>query len=238
MNKQLIVGFAAEGPTDNRFLESIIQRSFEEAAFDCTGQVEILPVQCLKKRQGDFAEVVKAYARDADKRGIMVLCVHVDADDATDITAFEHKINPAFSAVKKLQDDGLCKNLVAIVPIQMTEAWMLSDKELLKSEIGTNKNDEELGIDKSPESYNDPKQVIIAAIAICRQDMPKRRRKGLKIGELYSPVGQKTALNALEKLESYQKFKKAIRSALRKLNYLREELAAKTKKGRRTKKKT
>ncbi|RLC03953.1 MAG: hypothetical protein DRI57_28720 [Deltaproteobacteria bacterium] len=220
MNKQLIVGFAAEGPTDNRFLESVIQRSFEEAAFDCAGQVEILPVQCIKKREGDFAEVVKAYARDADKRGIMVLCIHVDADDATDVTAFERKINPAFSVVKELQDECLCKNLVAIVPVQMTEAWMLSDKELLKSEIGTNKSNEELRIDKPPESYNDPKQVITTAIAIYRQDMPKRRRKSLKIAELYSPIGQKVALNELEKLESYQKFKKAIRSAFRKLNYL------------------
>lgn len=50
--------------------------------------------------------------------------------------------------------------------------------------------------------------------------MPKRRRKGLKIGELYSPIGQQLALEALEKLESYQKFKEAIRSAFRKLNYL------------------
>ena len=50
--------------------------------------------------------------------------------------------------------------------------------------------------------------------------MPKRRRKSLKIAELYSPIGQKVALNELEKLESYQKFKKAIRSAFRKLNYL------------------
>ncbi len=220
MNKQLIVGFATEGSTDHRFLESVIQRSFEDVAFECAGQTEILPVQCLRKKPGDFVKVVKAYARDADKRGIMILCVHVDADDTTDAIVFEHKIKPAFSMVKKSQDEHLCRNLVAIVPIQMTEAWMLSDKELLKSEIGTNKNDKELGIDKLPESYKDPKQAIIAAIAVGRQDMPKRRRKGLRIGELYSPIGQKVALTSLEKLESYQKFRKAIRSAFRKLNYL------------------
>jgi hypothetical protein len=220
MIKQLIIGFAAEGPTDNRFLENIIQRSFEEAAFECVGQVEILPVQTLKKKPGDFAGVVKDYAREADRQGITVLCIHADADDRTDARAFEYKINPAFSAVAKLKESHFCKNLVAIVPVQMTEAWMLSDKELLKSEIGTNKSNEALDIDNLPESYKNPKQAIIATIVIGRQDMPKRRRKDLKIEELYSLIGQKLDLGALEKLESYQKFKQAIRNALNKLNYL------------------
>ena len=122
--------------------------------------------------------------------------------------------------MEKSQSEHLCKNLIAIVPVQMTESWMLSDKELLKSEIGTDKSDEELGIDKAPELYKDPKQVIMAAIVMARRNMPKRRRKDLKIRELYSPLGQKVVMKALEKLGSYQKFKQAIIEAFKKLNYL------------------
>ena len=54
MSKQIIIGFAAEGPTDVRFLESIVQRSFEDVAFECDGEVEILPVQCMEKESGDL----------------------------------------------------------------------------------------------------------------------------------------------------------------------------------------
>lgn len=220
MSKQIIIGFTAEGSTDVWFLGSIIQRSFEAVAFECDGQVEILPVQRIEKQGGDFVEAVTSCAQQAEKRGIMVLCVHTDADGAVDTDTFNNKINPAFTAVDNAQIKHLCKNLVAIVPVQMTEAWMLSDKELLKAEIGTRKSNEDLGINRSPEVYADPKQAIESAIRRARQDLTKRRRRDLTIAELYSPIGQKIALDTLERLPSYQKFKEAIRGSFRKLNYL------------------
>ena len=219
MSKQIIIGFTTEGTTDVRFLESVVQRSFEAVALECSEQIEVFPVLYIEKQTGDFVQVVKTYAREAEKRGVMVLCVHTDADDATDAKTFNSKIIPAFTAVLNTNDD-LCKNLVAIVPIQMTEAWMLSDKNLIKFEIGTDKSDVELGIDKFPEVYSNPKQVLEDAIRIARQDLTKRRRRELTIAELYSPIGHKLALNSLENLSSYQKFKEAVRWAFRKLNYL------------------
>jgi len=123
--------------------------------------------------------------------------------------------------VENTQGERLCKNLVAIVPVQMTEAWMLSDKALLKAEIGTSINNRDLGIDRSPEAYADPKQAIKTAIRRARQGLTRRRRRDLTIAELYSPVGQKISLDALEGLASYQKFKKAVKGAFRKMNYLR-----------------
>lgn len=221
MSKQVIIGFTIEGRTDIRFLASVIQRTFENVAFECSGQVEVLPVQYIEKQNGNFIEVVKNYARQAEKMGVMVLCVHADADAATDADTFHHKIDPAFTAVNHEHGEDVCKNLVAIVPVQMTEAWMLSDKDLLKAEIGTNKNDVELGIHKVPEAYSDPKGVIKTAIRIARQDLTRRHRRELTIGELYSLIGQKIALNTLETLPSYKKFNKAVRGAFKELNYLR-----------------
>lgn len=220
MSKQIIIGFTTEGKTDIRFLESIIQRSFENVAFECSGQVEVLPVQYIEKQNGDFIEVVKYCARQAESFGVMVLCIHADADHASDTRAFNYKIIPAFTAVNQVETEHVCKNLVAIVPVQMTEAWMLSDKNLLKSEIGTNKSDVKLGIHRAPEVYSDPKQTIKVAIKLARQDLPRRRRRELTIGELYLPIGQKIDLNKLENLTSYQKFKEAVRSVFKKLNYL------------------
>jgi hypothetical protein len=222
MSKQVIIGFTTEGKTDVQFLESIIQRTFEDTAFECSGQIEVLPVQYIEKQSGNFTDVVKDYAQKAVKMGAMVLCVHVDADAATDSDSFNYKIHPAFTEVTLAQGDDLCKNLVAIVPIQMAEAWMLSDKDLLKEEIGTNKKDVELGIHKSPEVYTDPKQSIETAIRIARKDLTKRRRRELTIADLYLPIGQKVALNKLENLPSYKKFKEAVRVAYKKLNYLHE----------------
>ncbi|MDJ0670781.1 MAG: DUF4276 family protein, partial [Microcystis sp. M53598_WE2] len=104
-----------------------------------------------------------------------------------------------------------CKNLVAIVPIQMTEAWILADKELLKKELCTNKSDSELAIDKEPESFSNPKETIKNAINKAREGMTKRDRNKLKIDDLYSPLGTKIELSKLESLSSYKKFEKAVR---------------------------
>lgn len=217
--KQLIVGFTTEGKTDERFLRSVILHSFEDVAFECASPVEILPVQYLERRDEDFIEVVKCYAEEADKSGVMVLCIHADADAPTDAQTIAHKIAPAFAAVQNIIDRPVCKNLAAIVPVQMMEAWMLGDKNLLKAEIGTNQSDAELGLHKNPEAYSHPKQIIEDAIRIARKGVAKRRRRDLTISELYSPIGQKIALAELEKLPSYRKFKEEVKRAFRKLNY-------------------
>lgn len=219
MKNQITIGFATEGSTDVRFLESIIQRTFEEVAFDCKGEIEILPVQHLAKEPGDIETAAVGYARKADNLGIMVLCLHKDADSPTDVNAFRFNIQPAFEAIETTPDI-VCKNLVAIVPIQMSESWMLADTKLLKDEIGTDLSDRELNLDRRPEAIADPKAIIADAIRISRKSLTQRRRRELNIGELYQPIGQKIDLAILRRLSSYFKFREAVRESFRKLNYL------------------
>lgn len=219
MINQITIGFATEGTTDVRFLESIIQRTFEEVAFDCTAEIEVLPLQYLPKETGNIEVSSVSYAKKADELGIMVLCLHKDADDKSDANAFQFNILPAFRSIES-NPDIYCKNLVAIVPVQMSEAWMLADTELLKDEIGTDLTDQQLNIYQNPESIADPKKSIIDAIRIARQTMTRRTRRDLKIGELYQPVGQKIELVHLKKLPSYLKFREAVQRAFQKLNYL------------------
>lgn len=221
MTTQISIGFITEGSTDVRFLESIIQRTFEEIAFECSGEMEVLQLQHIKieEKKLEFIEKVLKSAEKASENGVIVLCVHIDADDSVDISAFTRKINPAFAHVKQSEKE-VCKNLVAIVPVQMTEAWMLADKKLLKDEIGTTKPDNDLELDKAPESYNDPKTTIEKAIYIACQGLTQRRRRKLKIEGLYQPIGQKISIEKLDKLPSYKKFKNNVREAYRSLNYL------------------
>jgi hypothetical protein len=213
------MAFTAEGTTDQRFLESIIKRTFEEVAFQCEGLIEVYdPVYIKFPKKDGFVAGVSTVAVEAFNVGINILCIHVDADNEDNSEAIQYKINPSFKAVDELNDNA-CKNLVAIIPVYMSEAWMLADKELLKEEIGTTKSDEELGILKDAESIPDPKDVIKNAVRIAQSNLSKRRNK-ISIGDLYQPVGQKLPIDKLEELQSYKKFKSAVEDAFRKLNYL------------------
>ncbi|MCU7243758.1 MAG: DUF4276 family protein [Microcystis aeruginosa WS75] len=209
--KQIIIALATEGSSDHRFLPNIIKRTFERVALDGQQEIEIFDPICLPQiSRENIREKAKKYASQAVEQGAMVLCFHADADDKTDENAFKERINPAFNAIKSDKGD-LCKNLVAIVPIQMTEAWMLADKELLKKQLCTKKSDSELAIDKHPESFSNPKETIKNAINKAREGIAKRYRNKLKIDDLYSPLATTIELSKLESLSSYKKFEEAVR---------------------------
>ncbi len=173
-------------------------------------------IEFIKKNGfvSDFGDL----AERAFKMGISVLCIHLDADDTSDTTVFENKITPAFQKTE-LTDKQICNNLVAVVPITMSEAWMLADINLLKEEIGTTLSNTDLGLNRNPETIADPKEVIINALRIAQNDIPKRRKR-ITISDIYQPVGQSISLLELERLASFQKFRNAVKNAFIKLNYL------------------
>jgi hypothetical protein len=219
---QIFVGLITEGTTDIDFLLPIIEKTFNKVAFQCKGQidVEIFPIEISKINLGFIEQVITASKKGFDDFGMTVLCVQADADTKNLENTYEYKIKPAKVELEKQNGKAYCKNLVAIVPIQETEAWMLADKELLKSEIGTDKTDTELNIHRQPESVANPKEIIENAIRIARADLTKKKRANLSIGDLYIPIGTEIDLEKLETLSSYQAFQENVHEAFRKMNLL------------------
>lgn len=211
-----------EGTTDQRFLKSVVERTFHEIKFECETDVEILEIEELRDFKGDsFVEkVLDAAKKGFENFGMTVLCVHTDADSESAEASYQNKIEPAQNALEKTNEDEYCKILTAIIPVRTVESWMLADKELLKKQIGTDKTDQELGINKKPESIAKPKELIEDAIRIAREDQSQRKRKKLSIAELYAPIGQQVDLEDLEKLDSYRDFKNNVRKTFQKLKLL------------------
>jgi len=224
MNRLIFVGLFCEGPTDPRFLESVAKRTLNNVVFECDGdfEIELVPIEINKTGLSFVEQVLSASQAGVSEHGIMILCVHTDADQDSNVRALTSKINPAQEALLTRCELEYCHVLTPIVPVQMVESWMLADKELLKREIGTNKGDNELGIQRNPEEMADPKAVIQGAIRIARMDFPKRRRRDLEINDIYLPIGQKLELERLRTLPSYVDFENAIRDSLRRLNFLHQ----------------
>lgn len=223
MRKQIFVGLIAEGATDNRFLYSIVNRTFEDVALnECTSDIDIYVfILKVSKKELSFPEfVVKSSHFGVANYGIMVLAVHTDADRETYEERFADKILPACQLLNKHSDDEYCKILLPIIPVRMIEAWMLADTELLKEEVGTDKSDHDLGIDKNPESIADPKACICEMIRIATEDLPRRRNR-LTISDLYEIIGDKISLDSLKTLDSYRRFVAEVKNVYASLNYIR-----------------
>lgn len=222
MSNFLLTGLFTEGTTDIRFLESVVKTTLENIAIECSGYIETeLEIIKIEKSGLSFnQQVLKASEKAKNDFEILILFIHTDSDNRDDSNVFNNKIIPAQELVQQQEDEAVCKKIVAIVPIQMTESWMLADKELLKNEIGIEGSDLELGIHKNPEEIVNPKAVIENIIRISKENQVKRKRnKGLTISDLYQIIGQKTDVSKLEKLTSYMKFKNSLIEKLRELNF-------------------
>jgi hypothetical protein len=214
LSQIITIGYIVEGSTDVRFLENIIRRTFEDVALLCEREIEIYSVTSIIADRGKpFVEQIQEAIKDADKQGIEFVCVHCDADDRNDENVQKHKMIPALKACDSFSVEKNIK-LLSLIPVHMTEAWMLADKAVFKDEISSRLDDYELGIDRAPESYNDPKNIINEAIRISQSGLSRRRQK-LNIADLYSPLGQKISLDSLKRLPSYQKFFQKIEDLLR-----------------------
>ncbi len=122
MSNIITIGLATEGPTDIRFLHNIVLRTFEEVAFECQGEIEVFEPIILGKTSGTFIEAVIEIAKSAKRQGIMALCIHSDADASDDRIIRTTKFKPAKEALALTGEDQACNNLVAIIPVRMTEA--------------------------------------------------------------------------------------------------------------------
>jgi Domain of unknown function (DUF4276) len=218
----IIVGLFTEGSTDARFLERIVKNTLDDLVLECNTHTDTsVKLITIHKTGLSFVEQVLAASKQGcEEHNIHILCVHTDADDISVDNAYKYKINPAKNALKTQDEQAYCKILVAIVPVQEIEAWMLADKTVLKNELQTKKTDTQLGIHRHPESINNPKKAIENAIRIAQQDFSKKNNPKLTISTLYFVIGERLNIEKLETLPSYLLFKEEMKNAFRALNLL------------------
>lgn len=219
---QVFAALYTEGNTDLRFFESIVRRTMEEIALNCRGNIEIVVIPINNQREGrGFVEQTTNAAKYVHEHySAHLLCIHTDADASIDDIVYTTKINPVLAIIEEYEPQDICRHIIPLVPIQMTEAWMLADTSLLKEEIGTELKDTDLNIQRDPESIANPKQVIANAITIARSRHTKKRRRDLTISELYQPMGERISLEKLANLSAYRKFREGLVYSFTRMNLL------------------
>ena len=219
MSNILQIGYTTEGTTDIRFLGNVIQKTFENVVLRCNTEIDVYQPEFLKKEGTGFVNQIVSLTIKYSY--FHVICIHCDSDSPTIDKRMQFNIDPAFSAVEDIEGN-VCKNLVAVIPVQMTEAWMLADTKLLKEKIGTDKSDSELALPTKAnqiESISDSKATIGNALRIAQSEQSRRRKK-LQISDLYSPVSQELTIEKLQQLSSYNNFEQNVLAAIKKLNYM------------------
>jgi hypothetical protein len=220
--KQLLLALYAEGHTDERFLPVIVQRTADhilrQRALTIVDVLEPLSLEAdtaASSREERILSVAKQAA------GFHALIVHADADAPTADDALRDRFEPGRQMVEESEND-VCRDLLPIIPIRMTEAWMMVDVEAFREVVGTDLRVEELGFPARPhqvEAVQDPKQKL--GIALNRIFARRRWRKKARLGQYYEPLARHIRLDRLENVPAFQQFTNDLTNVLENLHFVR-----------------
>jgi hypothetical protein len=220
--KRLVLALYAEGSTDERFLPPVIQRTAEQLLTRYEKQIIDIETRTIP-RVTNFAnrdECILEAARRATSYNILI--IHSDADHPTRERALQERFRPGYELVQRTQE-SLCKSLVPIIPIRMTEAWMLAaDHDLLREVIGTSLRAQELGLvnrARQVESDPNPKQTLKQIMQRAYSERPHRRHD-IDLNRLYLPLGRRISLERLSYVPSYKQFEKDLTETFIALNLI------------------
>ncbi|HLG64891.1 MAG TPA: DUF4276 family protein [Ktedonosporobacter sp.] len=217
----LVLALYAEGPSDNRFLPPIIQRTAERLIAQY-GQrtVDVLEPMIVPRQKGLSCDIgILNAARHAC--GYHALVVHADADDETPYSAKTHRIHPGFKLVLD-SNEQVCKDLVPIIPVQTVEAWMLADYQALRETIGTDMSSQNLGLPARPalvEAVANPKRTLEEVISRAFANHPQRRRRP-DFSTRQEALARRINLDTLASVPSYMEFVNELRNILTVLNFI------------------
>lgn len=217
--EELRLALYAEGTTDEQFLPSILQRTCEQLiAKNNQTAMNILDPKVIAKNKNIAKrdESILQAARDAFDFHILV--IHADADSHTQERALQERFQPGHKLVQ-LSNEQVCKNLVPIVPIYMTEAWLLADNDALRQVIGTNMKAQELGLlqkAKLIETDSNPKQTLKNIVQKAYANRSKRHQQ-VDLSIIYRSLGRSIRLEQLGNLKAYNQFVYDLTATLQKL---------------------
>ncbi len=220
----LVTAIYTEGPTDERFLPVILQRTLVDLLGEGSEDVvDVLqPILLNPDHKASRTEDILAVARKA--AGYHLLFIHADADEPTQASALAYRIQPGIALVKARQAAGeeVCRDLVPVIPVHMVEAWLLADPEALRAAIGTTLSSVDLGIPLRPreiEGDAHPKERLAEILRTARALRPRRRRK-VDIGDLYQPLAEQISMESLRRLPAFQQLIADLKAALASLSFI------------------
>ena len=158
----------------------------------------------IKARHSSQAERILAAARASD--GYHGLIVHVDADGPTRDRAYLERFLPGrLSAAVSLLP--VCAAIVPLIPVHMSEAWMLVDAPTVLGMLGSAASARACGLPataREAESDADPKATLADALRLAATT--RQGRGPRELARIYGPLGEEVPLARLRLLTAYRRF--------------------------------
>jgi|GEM_PF-524123 len=212
----LRLGFYGEGNTDDRFLPPIVERTARRI-LNARGRYEVDVMESFLVSRTATADCSSGEERilqaARETMGYDALIIHLDADAPDLDRTLTQRFAPGARTVMGTKE-RVCRRLIPLIPVRMSEAWMIADWETLTKRLNPDlKWDElralkEIDLPNKPhevESNLDPKQTLRQIIDYSQA---RRRRAGRNVDmrAIQSELGRLIRLEELEKVPAYRRF--------------------------------
>lgn len=196
--KQLFFGFFGEGPTDERYFETLLTEYLTEVGALRGIDIEIFSPMIMRSAKKTFLEQMREIEKE--NPGLSLFFVHMDADGRNAARVLAEKWHPWLEECKEP-----CR-WIPVVPVRMLESWLLADARALSDTFLIS----ELEIEKitagvNPENIADPKGKLEEIKRAGKQRRPSGREE---------TIAQRTRFSELEKLPSFQAFARDVEERL------------------------
>ncbi len=208
----------AEGRSDARFLQPLLQRACTQMCLTQGHQPvevsDVIDLQDLPTTRGQPREQrIAAAARDA-RDAWSVLFIHADAD-SDEQRALAERVQPA----RALLEAEWGAQSVAVVPVRMTEAWVLADSQAVRSAFGTTRSFQELGLAEAnahgADNLTNPKATLEAAFRASRG-----KRRATSVSPYLGLIGETSSFDQLRRLAAYRRTEAELQVALQTLGFI------------------
>lgn len=141
-----------------------------------------------------------------------VLLVHRDAE-AQDPELRHREIEAAY---RQVQTKSTCSH-VGVVPVRMTEAWLLFDEGALRKAAGNPNGKMPLNLPNTPESEPDPKRILLEALREASGLRGRRRKRFQPETARFILANLIDDFSPLQQLAAFRRFEQDVREVLTKI---------------------
>jgi Domain of unknown function (DUF4276) len=209
----------AEGSSDASFLQPLLQRACTQMCLTEGAEPvevsDVINLQDSRSSRGQPREQRIAAAARQARGAWSILFIHADADGNDEQRALTERVEPA----RTLLHAEWGAQSVAVVPLRMTEAWVLADSQAVRSAFGTTMSAQKLGLAEADahgaDRLTNPKVTLEAALRASRG-----KRRATSVGPYLGLIGQTCSFNHLQRLAAYRRMEEELRAALRTLRFV------------------
>lgn len=204
--RYLSTALLSEGVSDDQVLPNLLGRALTELCEAEAIEVEVAEVQPLRNRPGP-SSIDEAIAMVERNNGAFsIIFYHRDQG------ANPERVRKEWLEPLRQRWADRKEQLVAVVPVRETEAWLLADGQALRKALGIPWTDAEMGLPPNPrqvEQIADPKKVL--------NDVT--RRVSRSVGDHLGRLGDYVDLGRLQQVPAYRRWWDDTRDALTALGY-------------------